>query len=128
MTRTLIAIILIGASSSAFSQDDLFTGRYDNCMENSGGVTVTMLNCMDEEMVTQDARLNGVYKKLMEQLTTDRSEQLRTAQRIWIKYRDANCHFYADPNGGTIATVNASACFLSETAERASELENFLTE
>ena len=85
-----------------------------------------MLDCIGTETTTQDARLNGAYKKLATQLTPNRKKQLLTAQRLWIQYRDANCKFYADPDGGTMATVNASDCVLQATAARAKELENFL--
>ncbi len=39
--------------------------------------------------------------------------------------RDANCGFYADPDGGTLATVNGNDCFMSATAARAKALEGF---
>lgn len=45
-----------------------------------------------------------------------------TAQRAWVQYRDANCAFYADPDGGTAAGVAANDCMLREIAERAAEL------
>ncbi len=111
-------------SANAVASDDLYTGRYAACMDRSGGVTVEMLNCINEELVSQDARLNGAYKKLITQLTPARKQQLVTAQRLWVKYRDANCQFYSDPDGGTLSSVSASDCVLSETAERAKELEN----
>ena len=61
----------------------------------------------------------------MAQLSPARKKQLQDAQRAWIKYRDANCNFYADPDGGTMATVNANDCFMSATEARAKELEGF---
>ena len=44
------------------------------------------------------------------------------AQRLWLQYRDANCQFYADPDGGTAAGVAAADCVLQMTAGRAREL------
>lgn len=84
-----------------------------------------MLECISEETKRQDARLNKAYKEVMPQLSTARKKQLQEAQRAWIKYRDANCTFYADPDGGTNATVNSDDCFRSATEARAQELENF---
>ncbi len=46
-------------TSSYAADGDLFTGRFEACIEQSGGVTVEMLNCIGEELTTQDARLNG---------------------------------------------------------------------
>lgn len=123
MFRTALAFALLGVSSLAYGADDLYTGRYSTCMDDSGGVTVEMLNCVDEELVSQDARLNGAYKKLGSQLSSARKQQLVAAQRLWVQYRDANCKFYADPDGGTLANVSANECVLRETAERAKELD-----
>jgi len=50
---------------------------------------------------------------------------LQEAQRAWIKYRDTNCDFYYDPDGGTLARVNANSCMMTSTADRARELESF---
>ncbi len=84
-----------------------------------------MRSCIGEEYLVQDAKLNVAYKKLSAQLTVGRKQQLVAAQRLWIRYRDANCEFYADPDGGTVTTINAAICELDETARRARELENF---
>jgi uncharacterized protein YecT (DUF1311 family) len=54
-----------------------------------------------------------------------RKKQLQDAQRLWIKYRDANCQFYVDPEGGTAASVNAASCVMTATAGRSKELEGF---
>jgi len=61
-------------------------------------------------------------------LTEERKSTLKTAQRLWIKYREANCGFYYDPDGGSMARINANDCFMTSTAERAKELESFLSE
>ena len=92
-------------------------------MDKSDGVTSNMIDCIMAETKHQDARLNKVYKAFMAELSAERKKQLQTAQRAWITYRDANCSFYFDPDGGTIARVNSNSCFMSETATRAKELE-----
>lgn len=101
------------------------TRQYSICMDRSGGVTVNMLDCIGAETTRQDARLNRAYKDVMVSLTPERKKQLQEAQRAWIKYRDANCNFYADPNVGTSAALNSNDCFMSSTASRAKELEGF---
>ena len=45
------------------------------------------------------------------------------AQRAWIKFRDTNCGFYADPEGGSAARMTANECFLNATVDRAKELK-----
>ncbi|MFA9204714.1 MAG: lysozyme inhibitor LprI family protein, partial [Flavobacteriales bacterium] len=61
-------------------------------------------------------------QKRMADLSNDRKTKLRDVQRKWIAYRDANCQFYADPDGGSLARVEANACMLRMTAARAEEL------
>jgi uncharacterized protein YecT (DUF1311 family) len=118
---------LVASSDPAFKGNVELSKEFSACMDKSDGVTSNMLNCIAAETKRQDARLNKAYKEIMGQLSNERQKQLQNAQRLWIKYRDANCGFYADPDGGTSAQVSASECFMKATAERASELEG-LTE
>jgi len=92
-------------------------------MDKSNGVTSNMIDCMAAESKRQGARLNKAYKELMDQIPAQRKKQLQLAQDAWVAYRDENCEFYYDPDGGTIAAVNANDCFMSATATRAKELE-----
>lgn len=118
--------LIIGGISQMASADEVgLTRQYSICMDRSGGVTVNMLDCIGAETTRQDARLNRAYKDVMVSLTPERKKQLQEAQRAWIKYRDANCNFYADPNVGTSAALNSNDCFMSSTASRAKELEGF---
>jgi uncharacterized protein YecT (DUF1311 family) len=76
----------------------------------------------DERKETMLARLNENYEKLMSKLSAKRKKMLREAQRAWIKFRDANCSFYFDPESGTAAVLAGNGCFLQATADRAKEL------
>lgn len=101
----------------------LYSEQFSTCMDKSGGATFAMVDCINAELKVQDARLNSAYKKLGAKLTPERKIQLRDVQRIWIRYRDANCAFHADPEGGSLARIAGSHCFLQETTLRAQELE-----
>lgn len=129
MTRSskplMLGLILLGISHLAAADELGLTRQYSTCMDKAGGITANMLDCIGAETKRQDARLNQAYKDVMAQLSAARKKQLQEAQRAWIKYRDANCSFYADPDGGTIAAVNSNDCFMSATASRAKELEGF---
>lgn len=120
----LSTLTLAFLSCSVSAETTNYSQRYDACMNNAG-TTVAMQNCIAEEYTSQDARLNQAYKKLTAALSTSRKKELQAAQRLWIQYRDANCQFYADPDGGSIATINAASCTLQMTTQRAQELENF---
>jgi uncharacterized protein YecT (DUF1311 family) len=84
------------------------------------------LTALELKRERQDRRLNDVYKKLMNELKPERKRELQEAQRLWIKYIEANCNFYLDPDGGTAARLAASECPVLAKAARAKELENFI--
>jgi uncharacterized protein YecT (DUF1311 family) len=51
--------------------------------------TMGMVECMAESEKQWDAELNRVYKALRSKLNAKAKQQLKTAQRQWLKYRDA---------------------------------------
>ena len=112
-----------GTPVAAAPVDREITQEYSTCLENSNGITAEMINCILAETIRQDARLNENYRKLLSKLATERKNSLVEAQRAWIRFRDANCGFYADPEGGSAARVAANECFLNSTADRAKELQ-----
>lgn len=107
------------------AQEINLTKQFSVCMDKAEGVTQNMVECIDAEIKRQDARLNKAYKAVMADLNPERKKQLLEAQRAWLKFRDTNCAFYFDPEGGTIARVQAVDCMMTMTASRAKELENF---
>lgn len=107
------------------AQEINLTKQFSVCMDKADGVTQNMVECIDAEIKRQDARLNKAYKALVADLNPERKKQLLEAQRSWLKFRDTNCAFYFDPEGGTIARVQAVDCMMTMTASRAKELENF---
>ena len=123
---SLINLALLLSAPIAAALDRELTQEYSTCVENSHGVTVEMVDCMLAETKRQDTQLNDNYKALMLKLTSERKKILLDAERIWIQFRDANCRFYEDTNGGTSATLAAKECFLNATADRAAELKTLL--
>lgn len=98
------------------------SASFQTCLDNSGGITIEMHACISAEHTRQDQQLNRNYQVLMAELIPERKKQLQAAQRLWLQYRDANCQFYLDPDGGTAAGVAAADCVLQMTANRAREL------
>jgi uncharacterized protein YecT (DUF1311 family) len=120
----LLAALSIACVPVAASAVELGSSKqFSTCMDKSGGVTSGMIECITTEHKLQDARLNKAYKALSADLQPARKTQLLEAQRAWIKFRDTNCSFYADPDGGSMARVNANDCVMRATTERARELE-----
>ena len=118
----LAASSVLVAPAAAQPSAPQLSASFAECMDKSGGVTAEMHACISAEHTRQDQQLNRNYKALMAELTPERKKQLQTAQRLWLQYRDANCQFYADPDGGTMAGIAAADCVLQMTASRAREL------
>lgn len=119
---TLALAALLPKPSQA--ENSNLTKQFSVCMDKSGTTTQGMVECMGDEHQRQDVRLNKAYKALMGTQTPERKKQLQETQRAWIKFRDLNCAFYYDPDGGSMARINANDCVMSMTANRAKELEN----
>ncbi|PRA26702.1 lysozyme inhibitor LprI family protein [Pseudomonas poae] len=95
------------------------------CMDTAN-TTADMVGCNVKETKVQDKRLNVAYKTALAAQQGARKQQLQDVQRLWIKYRDANCAFAGSATGGTIDQVNGSGCVLDMTQTRAQELENLV--
>ena len=119
----VIGLVLLLSTSLAAPADRELTQEYSACLEKANGITAEAINCMLAETRRQDARLNENYKKLLSKSAAERKNALIEAQRAWIRFRDANCGFYADPEGGSAARMAANECLLNATADRAKELQ-----
>jgi uncharacterized protein YecT (DUF1311 family) len=120
-----IVLLSVVFASLAFAEVKL-SPSYDKCMDKSGGVTSSMLDCGNTEIKIQDTKLNKAYKNAMKALEPKKQTELKDVQRLWVKYRDAQCGFYNGLTGGTIDSLNASSCVLEMTAQRTQELENIV--
>ena len=114
----LAVIALLLALGNAQSQGSK-TESEDCSGANS---TMEIVQCLSRLAAAWDRRLNAAYREQMSTLEPPRAELLRTAQRLWIQYRDANCEWYA-AGEGTISRVEAAECMRSMTERRARELE-----
>jgi uncharacterized protein YecT (DUF1311 family) len=87
------------------------------------GSTIEMVDCIAAKTAQWDKRMTIAYQQAMKTAVTPaQHDQLRTAQRLWIQYRDANC-LYFGMGEGTIARIDAAECLRSMTEARARELE-----
>ncbi|MEL7560480.1 lysozyme inhibitor LprI family protein [Stutzerimonas chloritidismutans] len=118
----LLAIAAITLSAGVQAADDGYSTTYSAFMDESGGVTINMLDCMGSETEQQDARLNQNYKAAMQSLTPAQQTQLRDAQRLWIKFRDADCDLLGSLTGGSIDRISSASCFMDMTKQRADDL------
>ena len=123
MSRVHAARILLSLSTAlSLSAAPAFAGAKDNPAQDCDGSTVEIVECFKAKTAQSDKRLNIAFEKAMKAANPQQHDQLRTAQRLWIQYRDANC-LYVGRGGGTISQINAAQCLFSMTEERAKELE-----
>lgn len=120
---TVGGVLLVLGATTVDAGEALFSAALDPCLEKAGGVTAKMIDCIGAETTVQDQRLNDAYKQAMVKLTPARQRELQAVQRLWLQFRDANCKFAQDPDGGTMAAVEGTGCVMAMTAERAQELE-----
>jgi len=105
----------------------------DPCQMVPGGETTLGMNqCLAREADAWDVVLNRQWPKLMTRASEvdtanqtgglvldSAAETLRSAQRAWIVFRDAECRSnYASWGSGSFRTVAHSACRLDLTARR----------
>ncbi|MGA8622092.1 MAG: lysozyme inhibitor LprI family protein [Candidatus Sulfotelmatobacter sp.] len=80
--------------------------------------------CFIQESKTADGRLNKIYARIREVLSPDEQNDLQAAQRLWLRFRDANCsaerNLYS--SGSATPTVYA-ACIEAETRKRTNDLK-----
>lgn len=79
-----------------------------------------MTECTQEELQTEDKRLNTEYKRVMKNLDSSAKKELRTRQRAWIKARDKACKLEED--NGQAGMLNHVSCLKEWTKKRANEL------
>ncbi|MET0544828.1 MAG: lysozyme inhibitor LprI family protein [Caulobacterales bacterium] len=98
------------------------------CMALPGGeTTYGMIDCLKREIAVWDSKLNATYKALLKDSAPKMQTALKTAQRAWIKDRDATCALpYAYFEGGTIAGPLGSDCMNEMTARRFLLLDTYL--
>lgn len=124
---TALVVVCASQGASAHNAEALLSPQYTACMGQRAGTTQAMIDCTTAEHQRQDKRLNQAYQAAMALQSPERKKQLQAAQRAWLRFRDANCHFYADLDGGSLARVSGNDCLVTHTAQRAKELEGFAT-
>lgn len=125
MNRRNLALsaLLLALSGTATAADS--SPALQKCLD-AANTTAAMVGCNAQETKVQDKRLNSAYQTALQAQQGPRKQQLQDVQRLWIKYRDANCAFAGSATGGSIDQVNGSGCVLDMTQTRAEELENLV--
>jgi uncharacterized protein YecT (DUF1311 family) len=72
---------------------------------------LAMNECAERSFKAADAELNSTYKALTQKVTKPGLAKLKSAERAWIAYRDAQCAFEtAGTEDGSIHPMVVSSC------------------
>lgn len=85
--------------------------------------TVDLVTATGNALNAWDAELNRIYLLLIDTLSDEEIEKLRTEERLWIKVRDSEADEYAAKfEGGSFSTVAYNEILMQKTKERTLEL------
>lgn len=121
----LCCLALLFLTAPAMAEEDELAPGFDRCMEQSGGVTTEMLNCLQQAYEYWDARLNANYKKARQACKSSSdpkacSDKLLKGQRAWVQYKEAFTDLVQLPNeGGSMARLNSMSFLTGETRRQA---------
>ncbi len=95
-----------------------------NC--NNPQTQSSMNACAQQRWQATDRELNRIYQSLTPQLSNTRRQQLVTAQRAWITFRDSECAFSSSlAEGGSMQPMLLYGCLGGLTETRNSELNQY---
>jgi uncharacterized protein YecT (DUF1311 family) len=84
--------------------------------------------CTEKEAHASDIELNSVYQQLLAKLSADAKASLRTAEKAWVSYRDAQCAFNSLGSlGGSVHDMSLALCLKALTDQQIKQLRQQLT-
>jgi len=127
MFRAVLVFLLMTLVPASFAAEP--SEQFTSCMDDSGGVTANMLDCIGQENQRVDEELNALWQIELPKQDADFKGMLRASQRAWIAYRDATCDTEAAQyEGGSFASVAFSDCHRQLTTDRLDWLGRILEE
>lgn len=110
-----IVTALCATSVHAAKVDRYYSKTYNDCMDQAGGSTLPMKECLGAEQDAWDKQLNAVYQTLMAARSPADKIKLRDDERAWLKRSDHKCEHAGDAEeGGTLQGVEEDICYLDE--------------
>lgn len=111
----VVGMVLAGCQSTAERGDTAsLRPSFDTCIERAEAVTPAMQDCIEEEFLFQNARMEEALAKLPPGVADE--------QQVWRERKDAECRWDAKTEGQAQRLV-ANFCSLKHIAVRADQLE-----
>lgn len=122
MKHSHLAIFAFLASATTFSTPAF-------CADCSNAASTPEIEqCAKKDQEKAEAKLNDTYKKAMAALSAQGPDpkaksSLASAQRLWIKFREADCQAVYDYHeGGTIRGLEYIGCMRARATAREAEI------
>lgn len=100
----------------------LYAKKYEysgNCRFN--GYMDDFEHCLDKDLAMYDKELNNLYRNILKK---GPHVNLRKIEKIWIKFKDADCDYMAsEVNEGMAYQVIYRACLINKTRDRIADLK-----
>ncbi|CAK0738590.1 exported hypothetical protein [Gammaproteobacteria bacterium] len=110
-------------NKDAAKEETDFSQEFAECLNKLTEAEDAKVKCVLAETKRQEVRMDRAYKQATATLEPRPKARFQEAQRQWVKYRDAQCSFYALLYVGVQGSAEAADCALTATTERAAELE-----
>lgn len=90
---------------------------------------LALSQCAANKYKEMDAELNQLYQDVVKRLVIDEHRAvLKSAQRKWIAYRDADCEFQSfKTTGGSVHGMIYAQCLTRKTTDRVNEFKKMLS-
>lgn len=125
VTVALLALVVSG-SAQAPSKEAEGTPQKGPC---DAAMTQLDLNqCYGEQFRKADSHLNKVYASLLKQMQSQKREtaiqELKTAEKAWLRYRDLHCEAARyEYEGGSMSPMVWAQCMAMTTEHRIDEIK-----
>ncbi|HEX4320672.1 MAG TPA: lysozyme inhibitor LprI family protein [Acidobacteriaceae bacterium] len=121
MRRVLFITFLLLVASDARADAQQMNAPDSPCKDSVS--TVDSANCFYSAYQKSDRKLNDTYAVIRRVLDPNEIDALRSAQRLWLQFRDANCFAEKALYGsGTAVGPVYNACMEAVTRRRVEEL------
>jgi uncharacterized protein YecT (DUF1311 family) len=125
--RAVTAILAVALASPVMADQEIDCSNANGWYER--------FFCADKEFTAADAELNAIYKALLAQVAKGDDDRydaktweaaLRTSQRAWVAFRDAECNglVMMEFSGGTDQQAAAVICMTDLTKARIVSLKD----
>lgn len=129
ITNYILLCLFFSFAVHAYASDlRISIDNYAKCKDDAYS-TAEMEQCNDNALRDWEIELNDNYRKLLDDPTKSAQQRtsLKQIQRLWLKYREANCKFYASIySEGTLSPIMYGNCMAKMTKDRADELSSLV--